>query len=65
VLDPLRLLPGTYDLTAVVADRTLLHEYDHLQNIVRFDVERGPIHEDWGVVSLHPRWRIGDLEGET
>jgi ABC-type uncharacterized transport system ATPase subunit len=65
VIDPLRLLPGTYDLTAVVADRTLLHEYDHLQNVIRFDVERGDIREDWGVASLHPRWRIGDLEGET
>jgi ABC-type polysaccharide/polyol phosphate transport system ATPase subunit len=65
VIDPLRILPGTYDLTAVVADRTLLHEYDHLQNVLRFDVERGDIHEDWGVVSMNPHWRIGDLEGET
>jgi ABC-2 type transport system ATP-binding protein len=65
VIDPLTLLAGTYDLTVVVADRTLLHEYDHLQNVIRFDVERGDIREDWGVASLHPRWRIGDLEGET
>jgi Wzt-like putative exopolysaccharide export protein len=65
VMDPLRLLVGTYDLSVVVADRTMLHEYDHLQNVMRFDVERGDVHEDWGVASLHPRWRIGDLEGET
>jgi ABC-2 type transport system ATP-binding protein len=65
VMDPLRLLPGTYDLTTVVADKTLLHEYDHLQNVIRFDVERGGIFEDWGVVSLHPRWRVGDVEGST
>jgi ABC-type polysaccharide/polyol phosphate transport system ATPase subunit len=65
VVDPLTLLAGTYDLTVVVSDRTLLHEYDHLQNVIRFDVERGDIREDWGVASLHPRWRIGDLEGET
>jgi ABC-type polysaccharide/polyol phosphate transport system ATPase subunit len=65
VMDPFRLLPGTYDLTTVVADRTLMHEYDHLQNVIRFDVERGTIHEDWGVVSLDPKWRIGDVEGET
>ncbi len=63
--DPFRVLPGTYDLTVVVADRLLLHEYDHRQNVLRFDVERGAIHEDWGVVSLHPHWRVGDLEGGT
>jgi ABC-type polysaccharide/polyol phosphate transport system ATPase subunit len=64
-MDPFRVLPGTYDLTVVVADRLLLKEYDHRQNVLRFDVERGSIHEDWGVVSLAPRWRIGDLEGGT
>ncbi len=64
-MDPFRILPGTYDLTVVVADRTLLKEYDHRQNVLRFDVERGGIHEDWGVVSVHPHWRIGDLDGST
>ncbi len=65
VMDPLRVLPGTYDLTTVVADRTLLHEYDHRQNVLRFDVERGDIFEDWGVMSASPRWHIGDLEGSS
>jgi ABC-type polysaccharide/polyol phosphate transport system ATPase subunit len=65
VMDPLRLLPGTYELSVKVTDRTLLKEYDHRQNVLRFDVERGGIHEDWGVVSLSPRWRIGELEGGT
>ncbi len=65
VMDPFRVLPGTYDLTVVAADRTLLKVYDHRQNVVRFDVERGAIHEDWGVVSLAPQWRIGDVEGST
>ena len=64
-MDPFKILPGTYDLTVVVADRFLLREYDHRQNVIRFDVERGNIHEDWGVVSVSPRWRIGSLEGGT
>ena len=65
VMDPFRLLPGVYDLTVVAADRTLLKEYDHRQNMLRFTVERGGIHEDWGVASLSPRWRIGEVEGGT
>jgi ABC-type polysaccharide/polyol phosphate transport system ATPase subunit len=65
VIDPFRVLPGTYELTVSVADRTLLKVYDHRQNVLRFDVERGGIHEDWGVVSLSPRWKIGEVEGGT
>jgi ABC-2 type transport system ATP-binding protein len=65
VMDPFRLLPGIYELTVVVTDRTLLKEYDHRQNLLRFTVERGSINEDCGVVSLSPRWRIGELEGGT
>jgi ABC-type polysaccharide/polyol phosphate transport system ATPase subunit len=64
-MNPFRVLPGTYDLTVVAADRTLMKEYDHRQNVLRFDVERGLIHEDWGVASLSPHWRIGDVEGRT
>jgi ABC-2 type transport system ATP-binding protein len=59
--DSLRLLPGTYDLTAVLADYTLLHEFDHRQNTLRFDVDRGDIHEYWGVTTLSPQWRIDPL----
>jgi ABC-type polysaccharide/polyol phosphate transport system ATPase subunit len=62
VIDRLTLLPGTYELTVSVSDRTLLKVYDHRQNALRFDVERGSIHEDWGIVSLSPRWRVGGVE---
>jgi len=64
-VDPLKILPGTYDLTVFVADHTLLHEYDHRQNWLRFDVERGSIREDWGVVSISPHWKVGEMEGGT
>ena len=65
VMDPFRVLPGAYEMSVVVSDRSLLKEYDHRQNVLRFDVERGSIHEDWGCVSLSPQWRIGDIEGRT
>jgi ABC-type polysaccharide/polyol phosphate transport system ATPase subunit len=58
------LLPGTYDLSVGVCDRTKFHTYDHRQNILRIDVERGAYYEQYGVVSLGPRWRIGDLVGQ-
>ena len=60
--DPVRLLPGTYDLSVSLTDYTCLHTYDHRTNLLRFDVERGPIREMQGVASLGGLWRIGDLE---
>ena len=58
--DPVLLLPGSYDLTVSLYDYTCLHPYDVRQNVLRFDVDRGPIGENAGVVSLAPKWRIGD-----
>jgi ABC-2 type transport system ATP-binding protein len=62
VFDPLRLLPGTYDLSVSLTDYTCLHTYDHRTNVLRFDVERGRIQETQGVASLGGVWRIGDRE---
>jgi len=58
--DPVLLLPGSYDLTVSLHDYTCLHPYDFRQNVLRFDVDRGPIGENVGVVSLAPKWRIDD-----
>ncbi|MGH3850878.1 MAG: Wzt carbohydrate-binding domain-containing protein, partial [Pseudonocardiaceae bacterium] len=54
--DRLRLLPNTYDLSVSLRDRTLAHVFDYRQNVLRFDVDRGPIREATGVVSLDPVW---------
>jgi ABC-type polysaccharide/polyol phosphate transport system ATPase subunit len=54
--DPLRLLPGTYDITVALYDFALLHAFDVRENVLRFDVERGPIREQWGVASLGGTW---------
>ncbi len=59
--DPLRLLPGTYDVTVSLTDVSYSHPYDVRQNVLRFDVEPGSIPETQGAVSLGGTWRVGDL----
>jgi ABC-type polysaccharide/polyol phosphate transport system ATPase subunit len=58
--DELRLLPGTYDITAGLSDYSSLHAYDVRRDIVRFDVERGTFLEESGVVALGGQWHIDD-----
>ncbi len=56
-IDPLMLLPGTYDLSATIYDYWGLHAYDHRHRAFRFDVEPGtPRERVGGVVSLGGRW---------
>ena len=62
--DPVLLLPGSYDLTVALHDYHGMHPYDVRQNVLRFDVDRGPLIENAGVVSLSPKWRIDDLVAE-
>jgi ABC-2 type transport system ATP-binding protein len=64
MFDPVRLLPGTYDLTVSLYDYSCLHPYDFRQAVLRFDVERGPVREEFGVVALGGQWQIGDLVSE-
>ena len=59
-VDPLLLLPGTYDLSAAITDQTGLHTFDYRHLAVRFDVDPGTPHETFGgVVSLNGSWAIG------
>lgn len=60
--DPLVLLPGTYDLSVALQDYHLLHSYDVRQDLLRFDVDPGPLSEGEGVVSLGGRWRLREEE---
>ena len=50
--DPVRLLPGTYDVSVSLTDYTSLHIYDVRIDLIRFDVERGRYQEPAGVVAL-------------
>jgi ABC-type polysaccharide/polyol phosphate transport system ATPase subunit len=59
-IDELPLLPHTYDLTVFLFDFHQLHPFDVRQNVRRFDVERGAVEEESGLVSLGGRWRVGD-----
>jgi ABC-type polysaccharide/polyol phosphate transport system ATPase subunit len=52
----LMLLAGTYDVTASIYSADGLHPYDHVQKMLRFDVDHGDPHEDNGVVSLGGTW---------
>ncbi len=56
--DKLRLLPGTYDLSVSLRDYTLMKIYDFRPYLMRFDVDRGSIREQTGVVSLDPQWSL-------
>lgn len=58
--DPLTLLPGTYNMSVDLVDYHVLHTFDHRDNLVRFDVERGPITASAGVVSLQGRWAFDE-----
>jgi ABC-2 type transport system ATP-binding protein len=52
----LLLVPGAYDLVAVIYDFSATHPYDHVQNALRFEVEAGDPYEENGVVSLGGEW---------
>ena len=56
--DHLRLLPGEYVLTVSVTDQSGQHEYDVRHEIVRFDVDRGLLPEQSGLVSLGGAWDV-------
>jgi ABC-2 type transport system ATP-binding protein len=59
VVDPLLLLPGTYDLSGSITDAAGLHVFDMRHRGLRFDVEPGRPHEtDGGIVSLNGRWSV-------
>jgi ABC-2 type transport system ATP-binding protein len=58
VFDTLRLLPGTYDLTVSLRDYGMVHAYDVRKEVMRFDVERGPLREQVGVFALDGRWKV-------
>ena len=56
--DPLRLLPGTYEVSFSLTDHSGLHAYDVRRNLIKFDVERGSLREVSGVAALGGQWHI-------
>jgi len=54
----LLLTPGTYELTAAVFDRRVVHTFDHRDKLFRFDVSPGRPRDQYGVVSLGGSWEL-------
>jgi ABC-type polysaccharide/polyol phosphate transport system ATPase subunit len=55
----LMLTPGTYQLTAAVFDRSVVHAYDHRERALRFDVAPGRPSDRFGVMSFGGEWAVG------
>jgi ABC-type sulfate/molybdate transport systems ATPase subunit len=53
------LLAGTYDLSITLTDSAELHEYDHLEKVLRFDVDQSSSLEE-GLLSLGLQWSISE-----
>ena len=51
----LPLLEGTYFVSIALKDSTGLHEYDHWEKGLRFDVHQNQIH-DSGLIAIGARW---------
>jgi len=62
-VDRLLLLPGSYDVSAGLFDVTTTHVYDMRHRALRFDVEFGAPHEEYGFVSLGGNWEGDILDG--
>jgi ABC-2 type transport system ATP-binding protein len=60
--DSVRLLPGTYDASFSLTDFTSLHAYDVRRHLLRFDVDRGALREEGGVVALGGSWKVPDTD---
>ena len=62
-VDPLLLLPGTYDLSVSLVDYSCLHQFDFRHHSFRFDVELGHPRETFGgLVSLNGQWKVDAVD---
>ncbi len=62
-VDRLPLLPGTYDVSASLHNSAGTHVWDMRHRVLRFDVEFGDPHEEYGLVSLGGTWEGDILDG--
>jgi hypothetical protein len=51
----LPLLEGTYDLTVAFTDLTEVHEFDHWEKKIRFDVRQYDVFEE-GLLTVNSHW---------
>jgi ABC-type polysaccharide/polyol phosphate transport system ATPase subunit len=62
-VDRLLLLPGTYDVSASLHNNAGTHVWDMRHRVLRFDVEFGDPHEEYGFTSLGGTWEGDILDG--
>jgi ABC-type polysaccharide/polyol phosphate transport system ATPase subunit len=62
-VDRLLLLPGTYDVSASLHNAAGTHVWDMRHRVLRFDVEFGDPHEEYGFTSLGGTWEGDILDG--
>jgi hypothetical protein len=63
-IDRLLLLPGTYDISASLHNSAGTHVWDMRHRGLRFDVEFGDPHEEYGFTSLGGVWESDVLDGD-
>jgi len=56
-IDSLPLLEGTYDLTIAFSDFSEIHEFDHWERRIRFDVYQHGIYDE-GLVLPPAKWKL-------
>jgi ABC-2 type transport system ATP-binding protein/lipopolysaccharide transport system ATP-binding protein len=61
----LQLTPGTYDLSAAIADRRIQHMYDRMDRSSRLFVRHGSVLSGAGFVEMPGSWSFGRGEGLT
>jgi lipopolysaccharide transport system ATP-binding protein len=52
----LPLLAGRYQVSVAVVDRTMLHTYDHHNNMYRLVVQSSGLNERYGTIAIPAEW---------
>jgi ABC-2 type transport system ATP-binding protein len=54
-IEKLPLMNGTYEISVIVADQSEVHEFDHWEKRIRFDVQQGDNYNT-GLVDIRSSW---------
>lgn len=54
-LPNVNLLAGTFDASLTITDANEIHEFDHLEKVLRFDVDQGALLDE-GLINFSPVW---------
>jgi ABC-type polysaccharide/polyol phosphate transport system ATPase subunit len=57
----LPLLEGTYELTVAISDQSEVHDFDHWEKRVRFDVHQHDVFDE-GLITVASTWHVDEAE---